>query len=235
MRNFAWVSGSSGRSNDDLLQGIPDRDQRAENLDRIDVQLVRFEQEPSNARNLDNIFRLVHTIKGTCGFIGLPRLEALAHAAEAVMGKFRDGMPATADAVTLILATIDRLKLILDRLEATQAEPEESDRDLIEALDQIVDRGRAEPAREERLAPVLNQRRPMALNSRGIPVRTAGRSRDACRAPVDPRRRRYAGNAHDDGVGAGADAQPVYPISSAAATIPISRSRCSGCRQSLPN
>ena len=50
----------------------------------------------------DNIFRLVHTIKGTCGFLGLPRLETLAHAAETVMGKFRDGMPATSEAVTVL-------------------------------------------------------------------------------------------------------------------------------------
>jgi two-component system chemotaxis sensor kinase CheA len=52
----------------------------------------------------------VHTIKGTCGFLGLPRLEALAHAAETLMGKFRDGMPVTGAAVTLILSTIDRVK-----------------------------------------------------------------------------------------------------------------------------
>jgi two-component system, chemotaxis family, sensor kinase CheA len=126
---------------DDLLREF--LTETSENLDRIDMQLVRFEQEPSNARILDNIFRLVHTIKGTCGFIGLPRLEALAHAAEALMGKFRDGLPATSDAVTLILATIDRLKLILDRLEATQAEPEGSDGDLIDALDRMAGRDAA--------------------------------------------------------------------------------------------
>src|SRR5436853_416136 len=80
----------------------------SESLDTVDNQLVRFEQEPNNAKILDNIFRLVHTIKGTCGFLGLPRLEALAHAAETLMGKFRDGMPVTGEAVTLILTTIDR-------------------------------------------------------------------------------------------------------------------------------
>lgn len=66
-----------------------------ESLEIIDVELVKFEQEPNNAQILDNIFRLVHTIKGTCGFLGLPRLEALAHAAETVMGQFRDGVPVT--------------------------------------------------------------------------------------------------------------------------------------------
>ena len=47
-----------------------------ESLDVVDVELVRFEQDPNNAKILDNIFRLVHTIKGTCGFLGLPRLRS---------------------------------------------------------------------------------------------------------------------------------------------------------------
>ena len=114
---------------DDLLREF--LTETSESLDTVDNQLVRFEQEPNNAKILDNIFRLVHTIKGTCGFLGLPRLEALAHAAETLMGKFRDGMPVTADAVTLILSSIDRIKEILAGLEATEAEPEGADQDLI--------------------------------------------------------------------------------------------------------
>src|SRR5438552_7240718 len=115
-----------------------------ESIDVIDVELVRFEQDPNNAKILDNIFRLVHTIKGTCGFLGLPRLEALAHAAETLMGKFRDGMPVTGEAVTLILTTIDRIKDILSQLEATEAEPEGNDQDLIGELEAMVERGMAE-------------------------------------------------------------------------------------------
>src|SRR5437899_3981398 len=114
---------------DDLLREF--LTETSESLDTVDNQLVRFEQDPNNAKILDNIFRLVHTIKGTCGFLGLPRLEALAHAGETLMGKFRDGMPVTADAVTLILSSIDRIKEILARLEATEAEPEGNDQDLI--------------------------------------------------------------------------------------------------------
>ncbi len=105
----------------------------------VDVELVRFEQDPNNAKILDNVFRLVHTIKGTCGFLGLPRLEALAHAAETLMGKFRDGLPATNDAVTLILATIDRIKQILESLEREQREPEGADDDLISDLERMVE------------------------------------------------------------------------------------------------
>ena len=123
---------------DDLLREFVT--ETNESLDVVDVELVRFEQDPNNAKILDNIFRLVHTIKGTCGFIGLPRLEALAHAAETLMGKFRDGLPATGDAVTLILATIDRIKTILDSLERHQREPEGSDKDLIADLEHMVDK-----------------------------------------------------------------------------------------------
>src|SRR5882724_2028332 len=129
---------------DDLLREF--LTETNESLDTVDVELVRFEQEPNNAKILDNIFRLVHTIKGTCGFLGLPRLEALAHAAETLMGKFRDGMPVTGQAVTLILTTIDRIKDILSQLEATEAEPEGNDQDLIGELEAMVERGMADMA-----------------------------------------------------------------------------------------
>jgi two-component system chemotaxis sensor kinase CheA len=124
---------------DDLLREF--LTETGESLDTVDNQLVRFEQEPNNAKILDNIFRLVHTIKGTCGFLGLPRLEALAHAGETLMGKFRDGMPVKAEAVTLILGSIDRIKEILAGLEASEAEPEGSDQDLIVQLHQMVEQG----------------------------------------------------------------------------------------------
>ena len=126
---------------DDLLREF--LTETGESLDTVDNQLVKFEQEPNNAKILDNIFRLVHTIKGTCGFLGLPRLEALAHAGETLMGKFRDGMPVTAEAVTLILSSIDRIKEILGGLEATEAEPEGNDQDLIVQLHDLVERGMA--------------------------------------------------------------------------------------------
>jgi two-component system chemotaxis sensor kinase CheA len=120
---------------DDLLREF--LTESAEHLDTVDAELVRFEQDPNNQTILRNIFRLVHTIKGTCGFLGLPRLEALAHAAETLMGQFRDGMPVTGPAVSLILVTLDRLKAILGDLEATGSEPAGSDDDLIGALEEM--------------------------------------------------------------------------------------------------
>src|SRR5690242_16349694 len=129
---------------DDLLREF--LTETGESLDTVDVELVHFEQDPNNAKILDNIFRLVHTIKGTCGFLGLPRLEALAHAAETLMGKFRDGMPVTGEAVTLVLAAIDRIKAILDGLEQLQREPPGDDADLIGRLTRAA--ARPQSARE---------------------------------------------------------------------------------------
>lgn len=116
-----------------------------EHLETVDVEMVRFEQDPNNQAILSNIFRLVHTIKGTCGFLGLPRLEALAHAAETLMGKFRDGMPVTTAAVSLILTTLDRIKEILGELERHGTEPEGADQDLIEALEKMASQEQAAP------------------------------------------------------------------------------------------
>src|SRR5580700_6074069 len=128
---------------DDLLREF--LTETNESLNLVDAELVRFEQEPNNGAILGNIFRLVHTIKGTCGFLALPRLETLTHAAETLMGKFRDGMPVTAEAVTLILSTIDRIKLILEAIEKSEQEPEGGDGDLIDLLGRM--------ARQEAAAP----------------------------------------------------------------------------------
>ena len=138
---------------DDLLREF--LTETNESLDTVDNQLVRFEQDPSDAKILDNIFRLVHTIKGTCGFLGLPRLEALAHAGETLMGKFRDGMPVKAEAVTLILSSIDRIKEILGGLEATETEPEGSDEDLIEKLHEMAEGGSHDAEAPVEAAPVV--------------------------------------------------------------------------------
>jgi two-component system chemotaxis sensor kinase CheA len=129
---------------DDLLREF--LTETNESLDVVDVELVRFEQDPNNAGILGNIFRLVHTIKGTCGFLGLPRLEALAHAAETLMGKYRDGAPVTGEGVTLILFTIDRLKEILGDLEGAGAEPDGDDGDLISQLEAMSAAAGAAPA-----------------------------------------------------------------------------------------
>src|SRR5262249_21117736 len=138
-----------------------------ESLDVIDVELVRFEQEPNNTKILDNIFRLVHTIKGTCGFLGLPRLGSLPPAAEAMIGSLRGGRTGTGDAVTLVLATIDRIKSLLDELERLQREPDGDDGDLIAELQRMSGDHSAPPLAGQRPAgeipaEIVERARPMS-------------------------------------------------------------------------
>ncbi|KPF62536.1 ATPase [Bosea sp. AAP35] len=127
---------------DDLLQEF--LTETGENLDTVDRELVRFEQEPNNRDILGNIFRLVHTVKGTCGFIGLPRLEALTHAAESLIGQFRDGATVSAIAVTAVLETIDRVKDILTELSEKGEEPLGNDENLIRELASLAEHAKSE-------------------------------------------------------------------------------------------
>jgi two-component system chemotaxis sensor kinase CheA len=106
-----------------------------ESLDSLDMEVVKLEQDPNDPDLLSGIFRLVHTIKGTCGFLGLPRLESVAHAGENILGKFRDGeLPVTPEAVTLILEALDCIKSLLSALEDNQVEPDGDDAELIGRL-----------------------------------------------------------------------------------------------------
>ena len=121
---------------DDLLQEF--LTETAENLQTVDNELVRFEQAPDDVEVLGNIFRLVHTVKGSCGFIGLPRLERVAHAAETLLGKVRDGeVPVSAPVVTATLDAIDCIRGITAQLARTQSEPEGDDGALIARLEAL--------------------------------------------------------------------------------------------------
>ena len=123
-----------------------------ESLEELDADIIILEQNPNDADLIGKIFRLMHTVKGTCGFLGLPKLEKVAHHAENVLGKFRDGdLEVTPDYVTLILESIDRIKVIVDSIQDTGAEPDEDNMDLIEKLDIVYegrDKGDAADAEE---------------------------------------------------------------------------------------
>jgi two-component system chemotaxis sensor kinase CheA len=123
---------------DELLQDF--LTETTENLASIDNDLVSFEQRPDDPDLIRNIFRTVHTIKGTCGFIGLVRLGQIAHAAENVLGLFRDGkLQASADTIGTVLASIDRMKLIITGTAEQGAEPQGDDSDLIAGLNAIIE------------------------------------------------------------------------------------------------
>ena len=133
---------------DDLLSEFVT--ETVESLDTANVELVKLEQDPNDHGTLSNIFRLVHTIKGTCGFLGLPRLQAIAHAGENVLGQFREGkLHVTEHAVTVVLECFDCIRDIVAHLERTGAEPDGDDEDLIARLDAIANGEGSETAGEE--------------------------------------------------------------------------------------
>ena len=130
---------------DDLLADFLTETQ--EGLGALDAALVRLERSPDDVATLSEVFRIVHTIKGTCGFLGLTRMEAVAHAGESVLGRYRDGtLRVTQGGISLILAALDCIRGIVAGLEATGAEPAGSDAALIASLDAVASGEDAPPA-----------------------------------------------------------------------------------------
>ena len=113
-----------------------------ESLTALDKDMVLLEQNPEDAGLLSKIFRVMHTIKGTCGFLGLGRLEKVAHSGENILGKFRDKeLPVNEMAVSLVLETLDTIKVIVEALEATGAEPEGDDSSLKQRIATYIETG----------------------------------------------------------------------------------------------
>ena len=95
----------------------------SENLARLDREMVELEQSPNDANLLASIFRTIHTIKGTCGFLSFHILERITHHAESILSQLRNGeRKLTAELVSLILATVDAVKSELTSIETTYAE-----------------------------------------------------------------------------------------------------------------
>lgn len=106
-----------------------------ESLAELDISLVQLEQNPGDKDLLSQIFRVMHTIKGTSGFLNLPRLGSVAHKAEDLLGLFRDDkLQPTPGNISLIFEALDCIKVVLATLESTGKEPEGDDSDLINRL-----------------------------------------------------------------------------------------------------
>lgn len=149
---------------DDLIQEF--LAETTESLNALDLDIVKLEQNPNDKDLIGRIFRLVHTIKGTCGFLGLPRLEKLAHHGENVLGRYRDGSLAVKpQSVSLILESFDRIKLIVAGLAEQGTEPAGDDGDLIARLDAVFE-GRD----EEAAAPAVAAPQPVADEFGFVPV-----------------------------------------------------------------
>src|SRR5215831_17154460 len=90
-----------------------------ENLDQLDTDLVGLEQAAEPGDALGRIFRTLHTIKGSCSFLGFPHLEAVAHAGENLLGKLRDGKLALSPVITeALLRVVDSIRRMLASIES---------------------------------------------------------------------------------------------------------------------
>ncbi len=154
-----------------------------ENLDRLDRLLIELEQDPHDRENLASIFRTIHTIKGTCGFLGFGKLESVSHVGESLLSRMRDGeLLLDAPITTGLLAMVDAIRRILAAIEATGAEPGEDYGDVVAMLNRLNATGAAAepapvvapvPARAaEEVAPAAD-----AVESRAADERPAGGER----------------------------------------------------------
>ena len=109
-----------------------------ENLQTIDEQLMVLERDPENPDALGAIFRAMHTIKGTAGFFDLPRIERLAHGAETLLGKLRDGaIIASVSHITALLIVADTLRSHLSSIETTESESDIDSQALLDTVLQL--------------------------------------------------------------------------------------------------
>ena len=136
----------------------------AEQLGEVESLLVRFERTPSDMSLITGIFRLVHTIKGTSSFIGLERLQSVAHAAETLLGRMRDGEPPTELGVSLVLNSIDHIRELLAEIERAGGEPPGDSGEIIAMIENYLDRPMApstlptvEPRRQDQHAVDTNR------------------------------------------------------------------------------
>src|SRR5579872_3916202 len=124
----------------------------SENLDLLDRELINLEKEPGNRGTLASIFRTIHTIKGTCGFLGFTKLESVAHVGENLLSKLRDGeLALNPEMTTALLAMVDAIRQMLASVEAIGNEGERNDQELIQTLTRLF-HGSAVAAKAETLA-----------------------------------------------------------------------------------
>jgi two-component system chemotaxis sensor kinase CheA len=109
-----------------------------ENLAQLDLDLVTLEKDPTESETLARVFRTLHTIKGTAGFLGLEKLQAVAHAAENLLSRLRDGhLRFNPGIATVLLAAVDAVRQMLKDVEASEKDGDGDFSTLIRALEQM--------------------------------------------------------------------------------------------------
>jgi len=109
-----------------------------ENLDRLDRELVGLEKNPHDREALASVFRTIHTIKGTCGFLGFTKLEKVAHVGENLLTRLRDGqLTLNPELTTALLGMVDAVRQMLNQIEISGHEGERDDSVLISTLSRL--------------------------------------------------------------------------------------------------
>src|SRR5437660_2873517 len=109
-----------------------------ENLDRLDRELVGLEKNPDDRDALAGVFRTIHTIKGTCGFLGFNKLEAVAHVGENLLTRLRDRqLTLNPEITTALLSMVDAVRQMLQQIENIGQEGERDDSLLIATLTRL--------------------------------------------------------------------------------------------------
>ena len=111
-------------------------------IDQLDLDFVALEKSPSDEKLLGNIFRGMHTLKGSSGFFSFKRLELVSHAGESLLSKLRDkSLVLSTDMVTVLLETLDRLRSIIDSVESEKKEAPGDDQLLLFNLRSLAEGG----------------------------------------------------------------------------------------------
>ncbi|WP_420239147.1 chemotaxis protein CheA [Telmatobacter bradus] len=156
-----------------------------EGLDRMERCLTELEERPQDSGLLGDIFRSVHTIKGTTGFLGFKRLEKLAHAGENLLGLLRDGkLVATPPIITGLLQLLDGLRSILKQIEAEGNEGEGEDSTLISRIVEL--QGTASTAKKPVLAAAPAAAASAAPPAAAPPAAPAATPEPVAAAPAPP-------------------------------------------------
>src|SRR5580698_8202059 len=136
----------------------------SENLDLLDRELINLEKDPGNRGTLASIFRTIHTIKGTCGFLGFTKLESVAHVGENLLSKLRDGeLALNPEMTTALLAMVDAIRQMLASVEAIGNEGERNDQELIQTLTRLLQGSTAASIAEAPAAPAVSPAAPIPL------------------------------------------------------------------------
>ncbi len=110
-----------------------------EHLETIEPNLLELEKEPGNISLLNEIFRPMHSLKGASGFLGLNKINVLAHKAENIMDELRKGdMSVTAEIMDVILSATDALRQMIDNLETEGGEGDVATESIIQTLDALL-------------------------------------------------------------------------------------------------